>query len=465
MMERLNRFTDVVSRASARPGRMLLLLALVLASAHFSGLALRGYRARAVRGDAVHYYVYLRSLVFDADLNFENDYVHLYGLDFPGRVPPPDFPWGFERTPTGLVRNYMAIGTPLFWAIPFLAVTAATSALAAAGLCPTPDGLALAFQVVPDICGIAAAGLALWFTLLLCRDVAKAHDALLAVFATLAGTSLLYYALVAPSYSHAVSAMAVSGFFLAWWRTRDVDTLGRYAWLGMLGGLAALVRWQDAILLATLALDAVLHAARRDARLAHRAWHAGVRLLAAAAAAGAAFAPQFVVWNVVYGESLLIPQGDDFMRWAAPQLADVLLSPFRGLFSWTPLAALGAAGLVPLWRRNTRLAVALVLFLAGSTYVNASVADWWAGEAFGARRFVSAFPVFALGLGVFMDDRRIRRPVLAIVALLVVCNLLLLFHYELFMLGYRDIAPYPDSWYDLWVERFLVPLRVLGLLS
>ena len=79
-----------------------------------------------------------------------------------------------------------------------------------------------------------------------------------------------------------------------------------------------------------------------------------------------------------------------------------------------------------------------------STYVNASVADWWAGEAFGARRFMSCFPVFSVGLTALaaLDGWRFR-AVAAITAVLAASNLLLLVHYEVFMLGHTSLVVVP----------------------
>ena len=45
---------------------------------------------------------------------------------------------------------------------------------------------------------------------------------------------------------------------------------------------------------------------------------------------------------------------------------------------------------------------------------------------------------------------------------LVAANALLLFQYELFMKGYRTIAPYPHGPVDMWLTRFVVPVRVLA---
>jgi hypothetical protein len=446
-----------------RPGTTIAVVALLMAAVHFGGIFVRGVRPRLVRGDAVHYYVYARSVLFDGDLDFENDYKGLYRLDFTTTAPPPGFSWEFARTPTGHVRNYMAVGTPLAWAPFFVITSGVLRVFSLAGSPYAADGFGLIYQLLPDVAGLVAVALALWFSFLFARDLCGPGPAMLGALGMLAGSSLVYYGLVSPSYSHAMSAMAASGFLLFWWRSRDRETLGRYAILGGLAGLTALVRWQDGILLAVVPMDLVWHARN------HRADGAGIvrfvaaRLMVAAAGAALAFAPQMVAWQILYGQPLTVPQGSGFMRWAAPQVAAVLLSPLRGLFSWTPLTLLGVAGLVMLRRRDPRLLWVLGGFFVASTYVNASVADWWAGEAFGARRFMSCFPVFAVGLAALAALEGWRfRVVVVVTALLAASNALLLLHYELFMMGHASVASYPDNWRTLWVERFTLPFRLLA---
>src|SRR4029078_4590945 len=104
------------------------------------------------------------------------------------------------------------------------------------------------------------------------------------------------------------------------------------------------------------------------------------------------------------------------------------------------------ADIVLVARRTPEVALAPALFLAVSWYANAAVADWWAGEAFGARRFVSCFPLFVLGLAAGLDRWRERPAMLAGIAIAVVAaNALLLFQYQVFMKGWRDLALYPDT--------------------
>jgi hypothetical protein len=200
-------------------------------------------------------------------------------------------------------------------------------------------------------------------------------------------------------------------------------------------------------------------------------WPTGWRTkLAGAAAMSAAwlvvFSPQMVVWDVLYGQPFALPQGPSFMRWTTPHLAAVLLSDNHGLFTWTPIIVLAVAGLVTFARRLPAAALPIAAVLLVSWYVNAAVADWWAGEAFGARRFLSLFPLFVLGLAVWLQPRQSQSPIrpwrLAVVAGLVVANGLLLVQYEAFMKGLTTLAPYPREWFDMWLARFIVPFRLLA---
>src|SRR6185436_16571832 len=58
----------------------------------------------------------------------------------------------------------------------------------------------------------------------------------------------------------------------------------------------------------------------------------------------------------------------------------------------------GAAGLLAWLLREPLRAAAAWAFLVALTWVNAGVADWWGGAAFGARRFDALLPLLGLGL-------------------------------------------------------------------
>jgi hypothetical protein len=234
-------------------------------------------------------------------------------------------------------------------------------------------------------------------------------------------------------------------------------TSGRLFIWGALCGVAALMRWQDAVFLCIPAVEA----ARRDVPLPRRAAGAALILLGFLAA----FSPQMAVWTVLYGQPFALPQGPAFMHWTSPHPWLVLFSDYHGLFTWAPMLVPAVLGLVTWMRRERGIALPITLLLLASWYTNAAVADWWAGEAFGSRRFLSLFPLFVVGLATWIQPQAStapRRWRVGTVAALGVASLLLLLQYELFMKGLRDIAPYPGGWYGMWGARFVVPFRAVA---
>jgi hypothetical protein len=71
-------------------------------------------------------------------------------------------------------------------------------------------------------------------------------------------------------------------------------------------------------------------------------------------------------------------------------------------------------------------------------------------------------PLFVLGLAALMARWQRRTVVVGVAAVAIALNCLLLFQYQLFLKGWRDVAPYPRGVYGLGVARFVVPIRVVG---
>src|SRR5262249_21757629 len=121
------------------------------------------------------------------------------------------------------------------------------------------------------------------------------------------------------------------------------------------------------------------------------------------------FMPQMLTWKQLYGQWLTIPMGTDSMGWFAPALFDVLFSARNGLIAWTPLVGLSVVGLVIVYRQEQQLALGLIIALLAQWWVNASVADWWGGSAFGSRRFIDSSVIFVLGLAGVLQRIEQRR--------------------------------------------------------
>jgi hypothetical protein len=336
--------------------------------------ALLAHDERVV-SDGVDHYVYLRSLRVAGDLDLADDYAAVSPL---GRSSASD-------TPLGRMGDEHPVGPAILWAPFYLVGDALSVALDPRGR--TGDG---PFQRN----AVAVAGLFWgWVGLVVgyraWARLAGRGPALLASAGVAFGTFLWWYLTQAPTMAHA-PAFAAAAVVLALW-LRPGDSGKRAAALGAAVGVAALVRWSSALLAVLLLWDAVAHV--RAGRIRTLARDAGLW----AAGFLAAFAPQLVVWKLLYGSFVTIPQGGGFVA-GHPAWAGVLFSPHHGLFAWSPLLYVGLAGLA-LWARTAPgRALAVLAFVLALTRLNAGVADWPAGAAFGARRFDATLPFFGLGL-------------------------------------------------------------------
>jgi glycopeptide antibiotics resistance protein len=110
---------------------------------------------------------------------------------------------------------------------------------------------------------------------------------------------------------------------------------------------------------------------------------------------------QFAVFYKQLGNAFLMPQGESFMRWSSPQWMAVLFSGYHGLIPWSPLFLLAVIGLFKAMFRHRGIwrwfMLGAILTITATAYINACVIDWWAGWAYGARRFCCLIPFVALG--------------------------------------------------------------------
>ena len=230
---------------------------------------------------------------------------------------------------------------------------------------------------------------------------------------------VIYYACRQPGYAHPVATFFATLLVERWDASYDAPrTWKTWLVLGACLGAAMLARPQLALwgwLLAGAAVDDL----RRSPRTI-------VNLAVGLAATIAVFAPQLIAWRVMYGAWWVVPQGPGFMRWDQPCWSEALFSSRNGLFPWSPAYAVLLVALVCAGRKLPRLVVALVGGLALQAVANGAAWDWWAGGAFGGRRFDSCFVVFAVGAAFLIEwalHKKWRWPLLVYVGCLVVANL------------------------------------------
>lgn len=399
-------------------------------------LSLPAVTPRIYASDEIQYFSYLRSLWFDGDVSFENEYRHFYDAGI-GRGQ------GFRdtflelRTEAGQRPNFGTIGSAILWA-PFYAVGDVVARLGGG----EPDGYSQPYI------GAVAYGSAFYGFLAIVLGAAIArivldggesdgppdpgwHGIGLAVIAAVlvwAGTPLLFYMYIAPPYAHATSAFAVALFLFVWLRVRRRWTAGGAAVLGACGALMAMVREQDILFALGPAVDFAL-AAARAARSPNGAGGPLARAARTAAAALAAFAvcylPQLLAYQALNGypfPSRLVVRK---MSWHSPHALQVLGSPAHGFLAWTPLAVACLAGLFVFAVREAgarrRLGLLLLLMLGLQVYVSGAVESWTVAGAFGQRRFVGVTALLITGLAIVLRSVRQPLPRAALAGLLAAC--------------------------------------------
>ncbi|MBI3264850.1 MAG: hypothetical protein HYZ58_17130 [Acidobacteria bacterium] len=376
---------------------------------------------RIYASDEVEYFVFLRSLWFDHDVSFENEYRHIYES---GIARPPGFLETFleRRTETGRRINFGTIGCALLWS-PFYAAGDFTArALRAAGVAVAVDGYSKPYVSAVAYASAVYGCLSIVLSILVCRRLFGWTTApsgrfgriapFLAVVIVWIGTPLVFYMYVTPPMAHATSAFTVALFVLAWLKARERWRVGDIALLAAIAALMGMVREQDLL----LAIGPILDFARDLARRREGAWRAtALKLATAAVVFGIVFVPQalaYLALNGRIGPSQFVTRK---MIWSSPHALQVLASPAHGFFWWTPLAAVAIGGLI--WaaasRRNESmgwLAACLLAMVAAEVYVNGSVDSWTLAGAFGQRRFVSLTPILCVGLSAVITSLAHMRP-------------------------------------------------------
>lgn len=396
---------------------------------------------RITASDAIEYYVYDRSLYFDHDLDFTNDYQGFYERNPKGLE---KFKEGFinKRNPHGKAINNGPCGSAILWAPFFVAGDIASRALHGLGLNVDADGYSPPYIWAVSIGAAVYAGIALVLTYRLARQLTDRVAAFWASLVIWLGTPALFYSHLAPTYAHATSWFAAAAFLTLWYQTRARRSWLAWAALGALGGLVAMIREQDAVFLLVPVIDEALRlipgvwGATRDwARDLTRTIAGGLLM---GMATIVAFAPQLIVYKILNGNFRPSTEVSDKIHWNAPNALRVLFDPAHGLFFWTPVLLVAAFGICLVIRRDPRLGVSLATGFVLTLYLNGSFQTWTTAGAFGARRFIVCGPIFAIGLaeifrrsgkhrGHVLPAARCWVPALAIIAILWNCGLIVQF--------------------------------------
>ncbi len=405
--------------------------------------------------DEVQYYAYLRSVYFDHDLDFRNEYEHFAQIG--EQQQPPDLAvrnallHSDSQNPnpgTGKLRNVAPVGSAIMWAPGFVLADMGVRAANALGAQIEADGYSPPY--IGAVCFMSAfyalGGLLLSYRM--ARRFAGSFAATAATIAIWLATPLVMYTFILMPWSHATGFFLFALFLTIWLRGYTKQrSLATWALLGIIGGLLTMTREQLGLLLIIPAAEAVI----TYVNLARaRRWPEARRLLLGHLLFATIFAitlvPQLVAYQILNGRPLPSATVSGKLIWCSPHFIDTLidydpqpsawcyfedpvaakLQPFaHGAFLWSPILLPALLGLALLARGldvrasgNTArghghgaplLAALLLLGFLSQTYINGAFGtSWHLSRSFGFRRLIECTPIFVLGLALLLAWLRAR---------------------------------------------------------
>ena len=320
-------------------------------------------------GSDGHYsWLYARSLAYDHDLDFTNDYAQC-GDPFRIGIP----------TPVHRPANFFYIGpavfwTPVIWILKHLVVSRS-------------GGCSGAIPAITLAMSSFAGGAAVLATSAVVRRFVDARIAALATLLVTLGGHLIYFSGMNASYSHAYDAMCVAAFLFYVTRARE-DPARRRFWVlaGLFLGLGILQRSIDVVFF-SVAASALL---RRSVR---GAFVIGV------VAVLTGVVPLLAANHAIYGIWAVYTHGPHFIHYTHAHPILLVFDERGGVFAWAPILWLAVPGAVMLCgeRQARWLFAPMAACGAFELYVSSAALDWEGG-----RRLMNLTPLGALSIAVLL---------------------------------------------------------------
>lgn len=328
------------------------------------------YTKTAVFSDGRFYYAITRSITFDFDLKFSNEFEVL------GVTPTythSDFAW-----------NKYPPGAPILWAPLFYIFSGLAVVLNILGINLGADGFGVVYEASVAITSIFLGTLGFYLIYRLLKDYFSEIVSLLSVFTLFAATNLLFYIAVEPINSHAASFFAASLFvfyFLKYEKSKHY-----YFILGLLAGIAGVIRTQDLLIL-ILPVFKILKYKKPVSGF--------IKIITGVFIA---FIPQIFFWKRIFNSYLYSPYLEEGFNLFDPYITHVLLNNKNGLFILTPIIAVSLLGLFIFAKKSKTLAIYGIAYFLVQLYLVSAWSGFSQGGSYSVRMMVSTYPLLSFGL-------------------------------------------------------------------
>lgn len=226
----------------------------------------------------------------------------------------------------------------------------------------------------------------------------------LTLFLIAAGTNLMFYSSYEAPMSHCYNFALISIFFYLTIQWHKKRSLKNTILLGALGGLIALIRPTNIIVLLIIPLYGIKTFKDLKIQLASifSDWK---KLLSMVAAFITVWLPQFFYWKYVSGKFFYFSYGEIGGKFFFdnPQLYKFLFSYEKGWLVYTPIMLIAIVGFIFLYKKNRNVFWPTISLTVLSVYILSSWWSWWFGGGFGQRSMVDYYGILALPLAAFIE--------------------------------------------------------------
>ena len=370
--------------------------------------------------DQFAYYAYLPAIFIYKDMNFE------FVKQLPENNPQMFWP---TITADGKVVNKVTLGLSILLS-PFFLTAHAYAHLVGEPL----TGYSMPYRVAMFLSALFY----MFLSLRLLRFILQRYyqDDIIAVtlIATFLGTNLFYYSVHEVMMSHSYSFFLYTLFIYLTIRWYENFNWRYLIVLGFTGGVIALVRPTNLLIVVFFLLFDVrsIHDFGQRVILLLRK---SPQVLVALICAMVIIFPQLWWWKQQTGSWLFFSYGEnERFYWSSPEILKGLFSYTKGWFVYTPMMIFSVAGFIWVRKYASDLILPLVIFTILNIYIVLSWWSWWYGGSFGLRAFVEfEAPLamcFAATLSEFWKLKKYRIAGLATIFLLIVFNLFQTFQYK-----------------------------------
>lgn len=405
-------------KGSSPETRVLLLLLVPVALVMLLHYLATGF---IIYNDGMGYYVWVRSAVIDRDLNFSNEWSFYNSSYSKFSSEPRGINAPTEITPKGYMENLYPIGNSVMWAPFFLAAHFTSGILGAVGLPVRADGYNALYEAAIGLASLFYAFLAMLLIYRFCRKWFDPKTSLLATTAVWYGTAVFWYNAIEPSLSHINSLFLNALFIYLWHSTLGKRTKLQWLLLGLIAGMIYLVRQQDILIMLLPALETLKQLRskidspvdfRQIGKMAAERAMFGLGLLVN-------LIPQMLIWKRTHGSYLPNTYSKhyaighfEFFR-ILDNAKKFLTHHSEGIWRM-PLLLLAIAGVLLFAKRVKGIAWYFLAVVAVQVYLTFSWTAWTNG--YGIRYLIGISPFLALGAAEVIHRLRVRLPMKAIYA-------------------------------------------------